>query len=263
MPARQVTRPPRPVYGRPAGRSPEVRIDRDRLKRYLKLTLWLAALLIFWSLFGIKTITVSGNKQLGTGEVIKTAEASMSHRPWGRNLLTLDETGLSKDLLASNYRYKSVNFGRHWPNKLEIKVSERQPSLNWQTGGQTYTLDIDGSLIGPAEAGSTLPTVVDSANLPVKAGDKVVPAKFVKFCTDIVDQMPKRAGIGVTGLRVPDTTSEVYVSTNKGYLIKFDTTREASGQISDLVNVLATLSRIKKTPAEYIDLRVENRAYYR
>ncbi|HSX48617.1 MAG TPA: FtsQ-type POTRA domain-containing protein [Candidatus Nanoarchaeia archaeon] len=240
-----------------------MRINKDRLKRYAKLFLWAIVVLVVWGFFGIKNITVTGNKQLSKSEIIKTAQASTSHRPWRNNLLTLDEAALRKDLLASNYRFKSVSFVRHLPKSLEIKVAERQPSLNWQTGGQTYTLDVDGSLIGPAEPGSPLPTVLDSANLPVKAGDKVVPAKFVKFCTDIVEQMPKRTGVAVASLRVPDTTSEVYVTTNKGYLIKFDTTREASEQIDDLVNVLATLSRIKKTPAEYIDLRVENRAYYR
>lgn len=265
MATRRVTPPPRPSFGRPTSRSSSAgRPAANWVWRQWRLILLVIFVWLVWSYFGIRSITISGAKAIDQTKLSAEASLLLHHRPWGNNLLTMNDTKLVGDLQQQEYRLKSVRVIRHFPHRLELAVVERQPSLNWQTGAQVYVLDIDGSLIGPASGQSvSLPTVVDSTNLPVKVGDKVVPPHFVKFCSDLIQLLPQRTGINIAGLRVPDTTSEVYVSTNKGYMIKFDTTREASGEVDDLVNVLATLTKIKKTPAEYIDLRVENKAYYR
>ena len=113
------------------------------------------------------------------------------------------------------------------------------------------------------EPGLTLPVVEESTNLPVKIGDRVVPASFIGFCSGLIETLPKKSGLQITGMRVPDTTSELYVVTNRGYYLKFDTTRSSSEQVGDLKIVLDTLARQKKTPAEYIDLRIAGKAYYK
>jgi cell division septal protein FtsQ len=136
--------------------------------------------------------------------------------------------------------------------------------LGWNSGGVTYALDAGGKIIGLlSEVGSNVPVVTDSTNLPVKVGDTVAPARFVTFSTTLATNLPKETGIAISSLRVTDTTSELYVVTNKGYQLKLDTTRGVEEQLADLKQVLATLSTQKKTPAEYIDLRIANKAYWK
>lgn len=164
-------------------------------------------------------------------------------------------------MIQHNNRLRDVSLGRQWPSTLLVKVTERQPSLNWQTGGQTYLLDNDGSIIGISDD-ATKPTVVDTSNLPVKPGDRVAPARFVDFCLKMVEQV-SAMGLGVVSLRITDTTNEVQATINKGYAIKFDSTRDVTDQISDLRLVLDTLAKQQKKPTEYVDLRIQGKAYYR
>lgn len=103
-------------------------------------------------------------------------------------------------------------------------------------------------------------TVIDTANIPVKPGDRVAPSRFVRFVEDLSGQFNAKTGLAIDNFQVPESTSEVYAKTNKGYLIKLDTTRPAADQLADLALVLKNLNG--KIPSQYIDLRVAGRAYY-
>jgi cell division septal protein FtsQ len=113
--------------------------------------------------------------------------------------------------------------------------------------------------LGSLPSGSTLPVVVDGSNLPVQKGQQVVTANFVTFCNDLLANLPS-TGLSATGLRVQDTTFDLYVKTNKGYQLIFDTTRPAADEIADLKTVLHTLAG--KAPTQYIDMRISGKAYY-
>lgn len=260
---RRVARSQRLVYGRPPRLQTSKRPEWSSLKRFGLPGIVMVMLFWFWSLFSVRAIEVKGSKQLEAGNIIKLAEQKLGQRPWSSNLLILDSAGLSSYMVTNEPRLKSVVVKRRWTNRLLIEVSEKHPAMWWQTGGVKYLLDTDGSIIGLADDAKPLVTVIDSTNLPVKVGDRVVPPKFMRFCSELIDVMPGRVGIEIKELRIPDTTSEVYVHTNKGYLIKFDSTRAAGDQVEDLRNVLQLLSSTKKAPQEYIDLRIEHKAYYR
>jgi cell division septal protein FtsQ len=227
-------------------------------------SLILVLLIGWWQLFHLNTVKIQGNTSLTTKQVTAMVQAELKKSLGRQNLTSLDTAGLEKALLTDNYQLKSVDIVRNWPHGLTVNVSERQPSLIWKTGDQAYLLDADGSIISPVSlAGTKLPVITDSTNLPVKVGDKVVPPRFVTFCAQLVQAMSQTTGVGITGMTVPDTTTEVYVTTNKGYVVKFDTTRSAEEGLAQMQRVLTELQRQGKNPAEYIDLRIENKAYYK
>ena len=60
-----------------------------------------------------------------------------------------------------------------------------------------------------------------------------------------------------------ESTLDLYAKTDKGYVVIFDTSRPVGEGIGDLKVVLASLAAQKRTPAEYIDLRVSGKAYYK
>jgi cell division septal protein FtsQ len=175
------------------------------------------------------------------------------------NLLTLSSAKLSTSLIALDPQLKAVEISRVWPHSIRVVVTAKQPALAWSTGNQSYLLDRDGTVIGNLPNGSTLPTVVDGSNLPVQKGQQVVTATFVTFCNELLTDIPK-TGITITGLRVQDTTFDLYAQTNRGYQLIFDTTRPAADEVADLMTVEKTLAG--KTPAHYIDMRIAGKAYY-
>lgn len=260
---RNISRPG--LYGRPQ----PVRQQRTRPEVKINLRAILAGLILiviigwWWRWFNIKAITVKGSQIYAASTVENAATSQLKAHWWWRNLMLVDTTAMRKQLLVTQPQLADVAISRRWPSGLNLKVTEQKPNLSWQTGDKTYLLSSEGVIV--AEAGQSslnLPVVKDSQNLPVNLGDQVAPARFVAFCLDIMNLIPK-AGLQATGFEVPTTTSEVNVDTNKGYFIKFDTTRDAGTEVGDLVKVLNLLKSQNKLPSQYIDLRVDGAAYYK
>jgi len=263
--ARRVKALNRPaIYGRPQpvrsrGKRPEIKVN---LRAILAGLILLVLVGWWWQTFAVKRITIQGSKDYASSLVTAAVNAQLHKHWWWHNLMLIDTAALQKDVLAAQPQLSDVAISRHWPSGLNLKVTEREPNLEWQTDGQTYLLSQDGVIVAAAGQSSLrLPVVVDSANLPVKLGDRVAPEQFVQFCLDMVKLLPKQ-GLQVTGMQVPTTTNEVYVTTNKGYYIKFDTTRDPNGEVGDLVRVLNLLKAQNKQPSQYIDLRIDGAAYY-
>jgi cell division protein FtsQ len=263
---RRVSRPARPsIYGRPKPPArrrslPELKLNWRSLVGLalaLGLTIW------WWRTFKITNIQVDGARSYPAELVSSATREQLARHWWWKNLLLLDTRGLQKRLLATQPQLTEANISRHWPRTVLLKVTERQPNMTWRTGGKTYLLSGDGVIAAEAgDIGGRLPVVEDTTNLPVKAGDKVVPAKFVSFCLELVGSLPKQ-GVQITGLKIPESTTEVFVVTNQNYYIKFDTERSASAEVGDLSRVLAQLKSQNKKPTEYVDLRIEGKAYYK
>jgi cell division septal protein FtsQ len=212
---------------------------------------------IVWSIFTIYNVNVTTPTEADNvkSEVQTLLGKSMTQD----NLLTLDTGKLAANLITLDPELKAVEVHRIWPHGIQVTVTQKQPALGWSTGNQNYLLDRDGTVIGSLPSGSTLPVVVDGSNLPVQKGQQVVTANFVTFCNDLLANLPS-TGLSATGLRVQDTTFDLYVKTNKGYQLIFDTTRPAADEIADLKTVLHTLAG--KAPTQYIDMRISGKAYY-
>jgi cell division septal protein FtsQ len=267
MSARRVRVPGRQSYGRPVplGRPTRRAMKLPNLglvpRRLLIMTAGIAvAGFGLWQVFSINAVTVSAP---GRGEEIKREALKQIEASWRqKNLLTFDNEAMVSKLQQADPLLRSVEVRRKWPRGIVVTASLKQPSLGWSTGNQKYLLDRDGTVIGALSADSKLPVVTDGSNLPVQIGARVASARFVAFATELVPALAK-VGIGAQGLAVTDTTLDLVVSTNKGYRLIFDTAREVEEEIADLKSVQALLATQNKVPAEYIDLRIAGKAYYK
>ncbi len=210
----------------------------------------------------IHRIRIQGNHIMSSAEVTRLVQAGVQ-RQWLSSLLFINGGDLAAYLESADLGIKQASVQSQLPHTLVVTIQERQPTLNWRTGGVTYLLDSNATVIGPTTPEyAKLPTVTDSSNLPVKAGDRVAPTQFVVFCATLAHLLPA-TGYSVTTMTVPESTSEVYVTTQNGLVLKFDTTRSAEEEIGDLKAVQAELSAAHVTPTQYIDLRIPNKAYYK
>lgn len=267
MPERRVRSTGRPVYGRSqAWRSQRPRRQpwpgfSRRLSRWMVLVV--AGLAVAGGIinyFEIKTVNV---KSAVAGVQLQQEVMAVIEAQWRlHNMLTTDATVIEGQLEQKDPRVKQVEVRRRWPRSLEVTVSLKQPSLAWLSGGQVFVLDHDGTAIGMLEPGVSLPVVADGSNLPVKLGVPVVSTRFIDFVNGVGPGL-SQLGIGVGELAVKETTLDLYVRTQTGYMIIFDTSRPVGEEIADLKTVRAALAAQRATPAEYIDLRVAGKAYYK
>ena len=93
-------------------------------------------------------------------------------------------------------------------------------------------------------------------------GAQVVSVGFLDLVNKIYKTLPEK-NILATKFEIKDTTTELFVTTQEGYVIRLDSTRPASEQITDLVTVLDLLKQQGKKPLEYIDLRINGKAFYK
>jgi len=267
-PRRVVRTSSRQVYGRVTRTAPPPPRQGNRGfqlgvtgRRFLILGILVA--LALWGLSQAFTISqvrvIAPDRQAD----IKASAGRLLEGSWRQqSLLTLDNGALATGLQAADPSLRSVTVRREWPHGIVVTAAFKQPSLGWSSGNQQFLLDRDGTAIGLLPAGSPLTVVVDDSNLPVKVGQRVAPTRFVTFAGDIVPAL-KGKGIEVTGLEVRESTSELIVKTQAGYKLIMDTTRPVEEVMGDLGAILNLLATQKRVPAEYINLLVPGKGYYK
>jgi cell division septal protein FtsQ len=180
-----------------------------------------------------------------------------------QSLLTLNSDDLKSELVTKDPRVSTVDIVRNWPHGISANIEMKIPVLVWVTGGQRYEVDSNGKVMGQITAPSGLPAVNDGSNLPVKAGEQIVTARFSTFVGDVARGLAGVGGLKVISYDVKETTNDLYVKVSGGYTITLDSERGAFEQLGDLKTLLAYLQKQHKKPTEYIDLRIAQRAYYK
>ena len=229
--------------------------------------IFITGLVVWWvflsGFFRVREINVKGNKTASAEEVREQLTKLMNSSVVGKNIIFIDTNKLAGQYAEKNPQLGNIKIKKKFLNTIEVSMVERQPSLIWKSGNTSYVLSEDGRAFSQWEGGNTeLSIVTDSTNLPVTLGQQVVPASFIAFARQLIAQLNAQ-NIAYDGISVPETTSEIYVKTKAGYLLKFDSTRPVEDQIADLKAVLASLAKQKKKPNEYIDLRISGKVFYK
>jgi cell division protein FtsQ len=106
--------------------------------------------------FGVKRITVEGQRHVTDAELTTALAAGP-----GTMMLAFD-TDAAKERLEHVPWIKHAQVMRLLPSTLQVVIEERVPFAVWQSRGQTYVVDAEGTVIAPAvrEAYADLPLVV-------------------------------------------------------------------------------------------------------
>jgi len=232
---------------------------------YILIVSALVYAVVVSSLFRVTTIRIVGNQTLNEDVLRTQIQSIISGSSLSQNILFVPVDQIDKQLRANNYQIANVSVERNLLNTITVKITEQKPSILWQSGNTISIITEDGrAYVGEPnnELKQTLPTVVDTTNLPVKAGEKVVLPSFTSFVNSVNTDLPQK-GVEISKLHVEDTTTELVVTTKTGYIIRFDTTRPYGEQIADLTAVLDQLKKQGKNPAQYIDLRINSKVFYK
>lgn len=229
--------------------------------RWTPVLITTIVLVVSWIAFGSHTfrvtaITIEGSLNPSVAAAIQSLK--------GKNTLLLSTQSLELSLPKQQSSLKSIQIVKGLPDTLKISVVVREPRFIWKTGDTKYYLDDDGIAFTFEDTNTTfddhgLLVVNDSRSLPVVKGTQIVPQRFVSAIRYLNDSFQSKTGLKITGLSVPETTREIDISTDANVAVKLDTTREIAPQLTSLVLVLA---KYRSSIHQYVDLRVEGRAFY-
>ena len=129
-----------------------------------------------------------------------------------------------------------------------------------------YYFDKNG--VAYAETGSSegfiLISVKDNRERQIRLGESVAPLDWISNI-DTARELLKEGGLDISGFVIPaDGFDEFDAKTSFGWPILFSHSTDVGKQISVLFNVLKNkITSSQRVSLEYIDLRIQDRIYYK
>lgn len=199
------------------------------------------------------------------------AASQLFSRSWGnRNKLTVDTAGISSSLEHNFPELSSVSvalptLGR----KPVVYIQPVEPALILKTVNGTFVLDSAGralvaaNAVAPRLSQLSLPTVTDQTGIQANVGAVVLPSSDADFVHTVASQLNAQ-NIRVSKFVLPPAASELdaYIA-GTAYFVKFNLQNDPLQQIGTFVAVQRHLAAAHKAPSQYIDVRINGRAYYK
>lgn len=187
-----------------------------------------------------------------------------------RNKITVSTAGLADSLSQQFPEIETVHIGLPLlTHRVTITITNAQPVMILATGNGSYALDAGGTaLLTGSQLASlsslNLPLVTDDSSVKVALRRQALTSDSVNFILTVVAQLQARQ-LAIETLTLPAGTSQLYVRLKgQPYFIKFNLASNSSRQqVGTLLAVYDNLQSKQITPGEYIDVRVDGRAYYR
>lgn len=152
--------------------------------------------------------------------------------------------------------------------KPSLIIDIKPPALLLATTSNVYVLDSSGVIISeakylPQEHRSNLLVVKDESGLPTEVGSHVLPTQTVDFMREAIRQLRDK-DLHVSSLMLPQSANELDIKLDGlPYSIKTDVTGDPRLQLGSFLAVKENLEGEGITPAEYVDVRVEEKVFYK
>lgn len=220
----------------------------------------------------VVTRTAGGNVYFlqATAVYQQTAVAYLSHSLLNRNKLTVDADGLARELTAQYPEIDSAS--------LQLPLIGQQATLTLEpnrpsfilttTSSAAFLLDDSGRAVistsqitDPGEL--AVPTLQDKSGTKITLGKQALPKTTVAFIEAFLGYL-KAANVEYTDIVLPAAAGELDVTIGgTPYFVKTNLMGEARLQAGTFLAAQGRLAKDKVIPAQYIDVRVPERAYYK
>jgi hypothetical protein len=215
----------------------------------------------------LNTATNSLFQPTGTYETI--GRNIFSESVYSHTKLTIDTDKLARELKDKLPELKSISviiplFSR----RPVVQIQAAQPALVLVNQQGAYVIDTEGRVVlkkseAPSSALQDLPTVNDELGLEIHKGESALPEHTVSFISQVIAQL-RAKDISAKDFTLPAAANELHMRLdNQPYVVKFNVQANARQQVGTFLAVRARLEGDRVTPKEYIDVRVDERAYYK
>ncbi len=178
-----------------------------------------------------------------------------------------DYDALRSDLQQSHPEIADINIsGEDMFAAHTVAVALRQPIAQWTLGADTFFVDKNGIAYTIADQDLRpieLLRIKDESGLPVES-QRVASTSMMQFIGQTVAGIASSPLGAVTEVIIPSgTLKQVDVLLqNRPYRVQLHIDRDPAGQVADVVSAVTFLDSQGITP-EYLDVRVEGKAFYR
>lgn len=149
-----------------------------------------------------------------------------------------------------------------------VAIEPATPALVLATKNGNYVIDQQGvAILKPSNLDAfvslELPRISDESDLDPETGKQSLPSDDVRFITEIARQLMAK-NLELESMTLPAIANELHVKIKgEGYVVKFNLQGDPRLQAGTYLAVKERLARDGVKPSEYVDVRVEEKAFYR
>ncbi len=184
-------------------------------------------------------------------------------RPLERLRFLTDYKALQEFFLKHASEVKSIRLEGSRPLTTSLKLVFRQPVVQWSSTNKVYFVDDNGVTFERNYFATPTVIVKDQSGVPASAGQEVINHQFLSFLGQAVAAFTQHRLQVAEVILPPNTVRQVhFVTKGRPYAIKMTIDRAAEAQVAQAAKTIQFLDQRKLTP-EYIDVRVDQRVFYR
>lgn len=256
--------------------------SRKRIIFFILILFFILALgyfLFFSPIFKVKEIKISGGRAIGSDDIYKYLNDFRFKKVLiffnHDNIFLLTKSKLRNILIDRFSRILSIQISKDiFKKNINIQITERKEvgiycqaqNLSEEILEGCYYIDSEGVIFeqAPQTSGTLILVIKDYSGKEIKIRnsvlDKELMVKFIELRDILSSQFSLKALDFVIG---NDAIKGFRLDTNEGWYILFDGSRDLESQIMALQLVLEEKIKEARKNLEYIDLRIENRVYYK
>jgi cell division septal protein FtsQ len=188
------------------------------------------------------------------------------------NIILFSKDTARENILQKFKMAEAVEIKKVFPDKLAVRVQERKLGLVFCGGEQCLVLDDRGRAIAPADfeknelKENELLRFFEDGGKTFQIGEMVMDAEYVQYVLAVREKIQDRAGIQISKeIRTPQIASgDIRMQTEEGWKVYLDWEITAEKEAEALHLVLENkISKDERKNLEYVDLRAENKVYYK
>lgn len=148
-----------------------------------------------------------------------------------------------------------------------VHIAVSSPAFILASTSGAYYISTDGKpLVKVSEVAnplSNMATLTDETNLPVTIGKQILPTDTVTFVTGVIKQL-QATNTPIQSVTLPLEANELQIRVvGLPYVIRYNTLGDPRLETGTFLAVKKHLENSREEPKEYIDVRVDERAYYK
>lgn len=255
-----------------------IEIDEPQHSRLRLLPSIVAILVIVGSIFYAITLSTSPNVKM-VQDQISIYRPIEDYERYASEVMSADLTSYTK--FTANTTKLKYAIAEHFPEvdgvavrlpvlgrKPTITLSIRQPSLLLSSSTNLFVLDQSGLAVAlardvDAEQLKGLYNIKDESGLDIEVGDQIVTSETIDFINNLRLQFGDKK-LEISELLLPLSANQLDVKlAGTDYYIKMDISGDVRLQAGRYIAVKTELAKQGITPKEYIDVRVEEKVFYK
>lgn len=223
--------------------------------------------LFFSPIFKIKEILISGGGKISSEEIKNNLICN--------NIFLTTTKSVKNQLLQKFPEILNLKINKNIFNKkLEINIQEREsvgifckenPAFAKASAGTCFYFDKNGIAFenAPNTSGSLIDLIKDYSQKEFKIGDEVLSKELMDNILAIKNELFQKIGLKIANFDIDSyPVEELRVVTNESWYILFSLKRDIKSQL--LALKVALDEKIQnRASLQYVDLRIENRIYYK